>query len=496
MGKPAGRKPDAGVLPTSARRPRRRLARVLSWIAVSTAVLIVAMAGLGYAALNHYDGNIQRIKGVLSLPGGSKPAEAPRNAQNVLIVGSDTRGNEAPGTGFQGTGATFVTGQRSDTVILAHLYGGSDKVQMVSFPRDSYVAIPSFTNPMTGKVTPEHHAKLNSAFAIGGPALLVATIERLSGIRVDHYLQIDFTGFQSMVNKLGGVDVCLSQPAHDKYTGINLDAGKHHIDGTVALAFVRQRYGLPNGDIDRIKRQQQFLGAMVRKVLSAGTLLNPLKLNSFLNVATASLKTDEALTGADLRNLALRLRGFSAGGVLFSTIPVGDTGAIRNREEVVLIDEQKAAPFFDALRRDVAPGTPAAEPSGTQAAGQNLLVAPSAVRVAVYNGAGVAGLGRRAAADLTGVGFTVVGTPTNRGSGNAATTVYYGPDKADSARTLAAALPGATVQEDATLGRVLEVVIGSGYSGAKQVNVTGTGSPPPPTTAPKVASALDDPCAA
>ena len=425
-----------------------------------------------------------------------RPAAAPRNAQNLLIVGSDTRGDEAAGTGFQGSGATFVTGQRSDTVILAHLYGNSDKVQMVSFPRDSYVTIPSYTDPKTGAVTREHQSKLNSAFAIGGPPLLVATIERLTGVRVDHYLQIDFTGFQSMVNNLGGVDVCLSQPARDKYSGIDLAAGKHHIDGTVALAFVRQRHGLPGGDIDRIKRQQEFLGSMVRKVLSADTLLNPLKLNAFLNVATASLKTDDALTGADLRNLALRLRGFSAGGVIFSTVPVSNIGAYRNRESVVLIDDAKAAVFFGDLRRDVAPGTPTPEPSGTLVASQPLIVAPGSVRVTVYNGAGVAGLGRRAAADLATVGFTVVGTPTNRGTGLSGTTVFYGPDKADSARTLAAALPGSTLQADATLGNIVEVVIGSGYTPAVAVTLTAPTSPQPTSAPAKVVTAQDDPCAA
>ena len=480
------------------RPPRRRLARVLSWIAVCTAVVVVAVAGLGYAAFNHYVGNIQSIAGVLNLPGTSKPAPAPRNAQNLLIVGSDTRGDAAAGTDFQGTGATFVTGQRSDTVILAHLYGNSDKVQMVSFPRDSFVTIPAYTNPKTGSVTRQHQAKLNSAFAIGGPALLVATIELLTGIRVDHYLQIDFTGFQSMVNKLGGVDVCLAQPARDKFSGIDLAAGKHHIDGAVALAFVRQRHGLANGDIDRIKRQQEFLGSMVRKVLSAGTLLNPLKLTGFLTVATDSLKTDDALTGSDLRDLALRLRGFSAGGVIFSTVPIANIGATRNRESVVLIDDAAAGAMFGDLRRDVAPGTPSPAPTGTPAPGQALIVAPGAVRVSVFNGSDVAGLGRRAAADLTAVGFTVVGTPTNRGSNNTGTVVYYGPDRADSARTLAAALPGATIEADATLGRVLNVVVGSGYTAAVAVTVTPPSTSPAPTasTPPKIITAQEDPCAA
>jgi LCP family protein required for cell wall assembly len=232
----------------------------------------------------------------------------------------------------QGVGATFVTGQRSDTVILAHLYGGkSNKVQLVSFPRDSVVDIPAYTDAK-GRRHEAQHNRINYAFNEGGPKLLVQTVEQLTNVRIDHYLQVDFDGFQSMVDKLGGVDVCLSRPAKDHFSGIDLSAGKHHIDGAVALSFVRQRHGLQNGDIDRIKRQQQFIGAMVRKVLSAGTLANPLKLNGFLNVATSSLKADEGLDFKQLRTLALRMRNLGAGNVIFATIPLSDTNAyVRGR---------------------------------------------------------------------------------------------------------------------------------------------------------------------
>lgn len=454
---------------------------------------ILAVAGLGYALVMHYQGNITKIPGII----GKNQRPAVNHAENFLLVGSDSRGDLKPGQGVQGTGATFVTGQRSDTVILAHLYGGtSNKVQLISFPRDSVVTIPQYTDPK-GTVHPEQHQRINYAFNEGGPKLLIQTVENLTGIGIDHYLQVDFNGFQAMVDKLGGVDVCLSKPAKDHYSGINLSAGKHHINGAVALSFVRQRHGLTNGDIDRIKRQQQFIGAMVRKVLSAGTLANPFKLNGFLQVATSSLKADEGLNFDTLRKLALRMHNIGAGNVIFATIPLSNPNAYDPRlGSVVLIDREKAAALFAQLKQDIPPGTPAPKTSASPGAAP-LIVRPGAIRVEVYNGSGINGLGRKAFGELGALGFQTVGSAQTRGTGATTTYVRYGPAKADSARTLAAAIPGARLQAASELGNVLEVVLGTSYSGVKPVTVTGTAPSAPSTSpSPQVVTALDNPCAA
>ena len=472
----------------------RRFARVLSWIAVSLAVLVLFVAAAGAFLFSHYNGRIDRI----SIPGlktaKNRPAAAKHDAANYLLVGSDSR-DGSNGEGTQGKGAEFVTGQRSDTVILVHLFGSERKAQLVSFPRDSWVEIPEFTDPKTGKTHPAHHNKLNSAFSEGGPSLLIATIEKLTDVRIDHFLQIDFTGFKGMVNELGGVDVCLTKPAKDSYSGIDLSAGNHHISGDVALAFVRQRHGLANGDIDRIARQQQFIGSLANKVLSAGTLANPFKLKGVLDVATASLQVDQGLSGNDLKNLALRMKDFKSGGVLFTTVPIADINGRRNGASVVLLDEEKDAAMFDALRRDVPPDTPAA---ATPAKPSNLTVPASQVRVAVYNGSGVQGLGRKAAEDISGVGFQVIGIPTNRGTGASQVTIYYGPTRADSARTLQAAIPGSVLAADSSLGRTLDLVVGSDYKGAQKVTVTAkpsaTQAPTTGTPVVPVKTAQDNPC--
>ena len=482
--------PAAG---TRAPAPRGRLARALALLAVLTSAAVLATSIGGYFLLQQYDGNINRLPG-LAL-GKDRPADLPRDAQNILIVGSDSRGDLQTGQGAQGRGDTFVSGQRSDTVILAHLYGDSDTAQLVSFPRDSWVTIPSFTDPKTGQTVPAHESKINAAFFEGGPALLVKTVERLTGIVVDRYVQVDFDGFQTIVNRLDGVEVCLTAPAKEKDSGIDLQAGRQTIRGDQALAFVRQRKGLPNGDVDRIGRQQQFIGAIVRKVLSAGTLANPLRLNGVITAATQSLVVDDGTSFGDLQDLALRFKSFDSGGVIFSTAPITDLNGRRQRQSVVLLDEAALAVQFDQIRRDRAPDVPA--PAPTTQPSQALTVRPGAVRVRVLNGAGVAGLGRKAFSDLEGVGFQLVGAPGNRGADVSRTTIHHGPGKADSARTLAAAVPGATVELDQALGATLELVVGADYAGAKQVSVAGQPAPraPSPGASPKIKTAAEDPCA-
>lgn len=489
---PPDLRPDPAKPPRS---PGRRVGRVLSWIALTMAVVVLAAAGVLYLAFGHFNGQIDRIAGIFDKLGDRPPA-ARNGAQNFLLVGSDSR-DGANGEGTQGSGATFVTGQRSDTIILIHLFGKTDKAELISFPRDAYVQIPAYTGK-TGTVHAAHQGKLNSAFSLGGQPLLIQTIEHLTHVRINHYLQVDFTGFKSMVNEVGGVDVCLTKAAKDHFSGINLSAGRHRISGDVALAFVRQRHGLPNGDIDRIARQQQFIGSLVHKVLSSETLLNLAKLNGFLDAATGSLKADDKLTGGDIRKLALQFRSFSSGGVSFATVPLNGN-ARRGGAAVVLLDEPKAALLFESIANDQAPGSP--PKPGKKPPTTPITVAPGNVRVSVFNGSGITGLGRKAASDLEAVGFQTIGIPQTRGTGAAQTTIFYGPSRSDSAHTLQAAIPGSVLQPDGSLGRTLELVVGTSYTGAQKVTVSTTGKPTtgkPTTTKPgapaPVQTAQDNPC--
>ncbi len=320
---------------------------------------------------------------------------------------------------------------------------------------------------------PAQQNKLNAAYALGGPKLLIATVQELSGLHVDHYAEIDFEGFQKMVNALGGINVCLTHAASDKLSGANFPAGENHLDGAQALAFVRQRYNLPNGDLDRVKRQQQFIGAVVRKVISAGTLLNPVKLTGFLDAVTSSVSVD---SGLDVKSLALRLRNLDANHVEFATLPF-EKFAVINGQDVNLIDAAKTTELFASLNEGngVPTNTQPSAPAGT-----TLTVPPSQVSVAVYNGAGINGLGKRVAAELTSVGFVISGTPGNRNTGAKKTEIHYAPSKINAANTLAASVAGAVLVPDSKLGDTLELVVGSSYTTAKAVQM---GAPVPSPTA-------------
>lgn len=481
----AEREAGVEVLPTrSERHNGRRVARrVVAGAAMTMSIVMLLVTGLGYFIVSGLDGNINRIGLVSTRPDGQRPDKVKKDARNVLLVGSDSRDN---GSGIdRGKGKTFTTGQRADTIIIAHLYADSDAAQLVSFPRDSYVTIPAFTNPKTKKTRAAHKDKINSAISEGGLPLLVATLEDLTGLRIDNFLVIDFAGFKAMVNQLGGVEVCLLKPAKEKESEIDLPAGRQVITGDQALAFVRQRHGLPRGDIDRIARQQVFIGSLIRKVLTKGTLLNISKLKGFLDTLTKNVSTDDGLSFDELVKIGLRLRSFSSGGVAFTTVPFSDPAARRNGASVVLLDDAKVSALFNQLRLDKVPAALAPKPAPGKGVAPvtGLFVKPSAIRVAVFNGGGTKGLGARAATDLAKAGFVITGTPGNRGSGASATVVHYGPDKVDSARTLAASIPGATLQLDSTLTRTLEVVVGLDYSGTQAVTI---GKPPAssPTSAP------------
>ena len=255
----------------------------------------------------------------------SSPTSSPTpTGENFLLMGSDSRDfsggqayNVAPGS------AAFVTGQRSDVVMLVHIPAGTAKATVVSFPRDSWVALPAYVDAKN--VThPAVHAKLNAAFSIGGAPLLVATMEQLTGLHIDHFASVNFPGFQGMVNALGGIDVCVATTRHDTNSGDFLTAGEHHINGVQALALVRDRESFPNQDLARIKDQEYFLSVMLQKVLSAGTLTNPLKLTEFLNVATKSLTVDSGLSLGDMRKLASRFSHLDPTHVNFLTAPIAN----------------------------------------------------------------------------------------------------------------------------------------------------------------------------
>jgi LCP family protein required for cell wall assembly len=385
------------------------------------------------------------------------------------MVGSDARtGMSAADRKRLHVGSVqTAAGRRADTMLLVHVSARSDAVTVVSLPRDSYVTIPAHTGT-DGSPVPQRRNKLNAAYAVGGPRLAVATVELSTGVRVDHYIEVDFLGFEQLVNSVGGVDVCASRPLRDRKAGLRLPAGVTRVDGRTGLAYVRARSLDARADLGRIERQQKFLGAMVSRVTSREVLLDPRALMNFLDAALAAVRADRQLTRTELIRLATRLRHVSGHDVRFLTVPVANPSYRPGRiGAVALWDDRAATALFTQLRADTAPG-PAAKAAGEPA----VSVAPGQIRVRVYNGAGVAGLGARAARDLSAGGYEVAGQAANWSAGTVpGTVIRYDARYTETVKTLAAALPGARLERVAGLGRTQEVVVGPGYDGVHAVRV-------------------------
>jgi LCP family protein required for cell wall assembly len=387
-------------------------------------------------------------------------------------MGSDSRDfaggqayNVAPGS------AAFVTGQRSDVVMLVHIPAGNAKATVVSFPRDSWVELPAYTdtkNLTHGAV----HAKLNAAFSIGGAPLLVATVEQLTGLHIDHFASVNFPGLQGMVNALGGIDVCIATTRHDINSGDFLTAGDHHINGVQALALVRDRESFPNQDLGRIKDQEYFLSVMLRKVLSAGTLTNPLKLTEFLNVATKSLTVDSGLSLGDMRKLASRFGHLDPTHVTFLTAPIANTNyratssVYGNQpQDNVELDPAGIATLFASLASDTTLPAVASSPPPS----------PTDVHLLVENATSRSGLAHTVATQLQALGFQV--SAIGDAATATATTISYGPSDLAAAQSLQGHVPGATLVPSTAVGIML--TLGTDFTDINSAPAPVTATPGP-----------------
>jgi len=355
-------------------------------------------------------------------------------------------------------------------MILVHIPADGRKATAVSFPRDSWVTVPGCG---------QH--KLNSAYINGatdcgttkadpdrGRQKLVQTISELSGVKIDHYVEVDLLGFYRITKAIGGVQVCLNQAQKDPFSGIDLPKGVSTIEGKQALAFVRQRHGLPRGDLDRIVRQQYFMSATFRKVTSLGTLTNPIKLKRLLDAIGTSMRMD---SGLDPIRLAGQLRGLAAGNVTFTTIPTEGNG-VRGGQDVVLVDESAIPQFFQSV---INPPKPASA------------VKPAArgdVTVNVYNGSGRSGLAAQAAAGLTKAGFKVAGTGNADRQDYARTEIRYGSGGEAAARAVLAVVPSAKLVQRGDVGSGVQLVLGSDFTSVG----ASASKAPAATTSPKAAA--------
>jgi len=468
---------------------RHRWLKVAGWVGAMLGILVVAVAGWGFYEYRKLSANVHRIDVLAPNDPSIRDGAKQRDAENFLLIGSDTR---AGANGKYENTAGQVSGQRSDTTILAHLSPTRDKAILVSLPRDSWVDIPA-CRKRDGSTSLPGKGMFNSAFETGGPKCTVLTVQKLTGISVKHYVQVDFTGFKTMVDALGGVTICSRQDVYDKESGLRLRQGSQVLRGEQALAYVRARKHIGDwSDLGRIQRQQRFLGAMIRKATSSRLLFNPIALTRFLEAATRSLTLDRNTSFGDLKKLADQLRNLDPKRVTFLTAPIANadyTPAGYAGGGRVLLDGVAGRRLWDSIINDK-PAPPKGAPKPPAGQKTTLSVAPGDVSVRVLNGVGIQGLARRTAADLTSVGFAVTDTGNSPTSTNV-TLVRYAPGRLDMARTLAAAVPGSVLQEDASLGRTVVLVAGQDPVKVVAVSVgdpapaTPSSRPPAPTTAAK-----------
>jgi LCP family protein required for cell wall assembly len=313
----------------AARGARRRRAFFVACGTLSSLVLV--LAGSAWALSSYVNGTVNRVNAGTAGGGYTGPL-------NILLAGVDQRKGLTRAQERElhvGRDVTF----NSDTMMVIHISADRSRVTVVSLPRDSWVDIPG-----------HGMGKINSAFGLGGPTLMVATVEHDTGLAINHYVEVNFLAFVKVIDALGGVDVCLPQPVNDPYSGLHLSAGRHHVTGITALKYARDRHSFPTSDLARISNQQSLLASLLAEAASSRVLANPLRLNSLLHAVLGAVEVDR---GLNVTALAGQLRTVSPGQVRFLTVPLANTGYLSpTGESAVLWDTAKASAIFRKLAAD------------------------------------------------------------------------------------------------------------------------------------------------
>jgi LCP family protein required for cell wall assembly len=433
-------------------------------------LVVLLLIAVGYVAFN-YQTLVSGITHVNALVPGTA---ANTTDENILLVGDDHRPAGASAAELAELGTTEDGGSdQTDTIMLLHIPANGKNPTLISFPRDSWVNIPGVGMQ-----------KLNAAFEIGartggdagGAQMLVRVIQNMTGLTVNHYVRISLLGFYDVVNALGPVTVCLKEPVDDPYSGIDLPAGYSKLTAKQALAFVRQRHGLAAGDLAREARQQYFLSIEAKDILTAGTLLNPVKLHNVITAVSASIQTDP---GLNLINLAAQVKGFD-GHIASATIPIQGTPTIQVNGTAVSIVQVNTA----ATQAFIA-GIIGTESASTPTATATPQPQPSTISLSVLNAGHVNGAASLATSALAKAGF-VTGTPSNA-TVQSTTTVNYPTGDAAQAAVVAGYLPGSTTKLVAGSTRI-QVVLGtdgvavSATAGGSSPSSAAPAATPAPTT--------------
>ncbi|MGW1517465.1 LCP family protein [Streptomyces sp. NPDC002287] len=437
-------------------------------IAAGFSLVVLGSGAVGHAVMTGLDTGIQRVDPFKDMK--NRPQAG--HGINFLLVGTDGRDKITPEEKREyrlGGEPCHCT----DTIMLVHLSADQQRASVVSLPRDSYAELPAHPDPDTGAPHRPHPVKLNAAYAEGGPNLTVRTVENMTRVKIDHYLEVDFTSFMRTVDAMGGVEICTAKALHDQNTGLHLLPGSHRLTGGQALQYVRSRHVDGASDLGRMQRQQRFVAALIKQATTGGVLLNPVKFKEVSSTLLGSVRADKDFGSEQMLALGQAMRAFSPSSSEFASVPIGDPAyPVKGIGSTVKWDEPKAAQLFEALRKDrplapARPGRPAAGRPVPAAAPTAVPVdvPPQQVRVQVENGTRIDGLGGRVDAALRATGFDTTGTPAGGARRDVRRTVVsYDPRWDRSARTVATALPGSELRAVPGQGRTVLVTAGTDYT--------------------------------
>ncbi|WP_406199109.1 LCP family protein [Kitasatospora sp. NBC_01560] len=438
------------------RRTRRR--RALKWTAGVGALVLVAGCGGAYYAYQHFNSNITAVK--VQLGSEAERPKAAGDALNILVIGTDSR--EGLGREYGDEGSTG----HADTTLLFHVAKDRTNATVVSIPRDLMVPIPDCETTAGKKIPGSARAMFNESLGQEGrdPGCTWKTVEKMTGIRVDHFVMVNFDAVKTLSTAVGGVEVCAAKDINDPDSHLKMTKGRHVVQGDEALAFVRTRHAVGlGGDLTRIPLQQQFISSMIRSIKSSDTLTSPTKLWKLADAATKALTVDDGIGSVDkLKDLALDVSKVDTKNITFTTAPVLDDPKDENR---LVLKQPDAGQVFSLVAGDrsltEAPAAPAPASPGTSdpaaAAPAPTATAPAVdtkdTRVTVRNGSGTPGQAQQAVDKLRAKGFAKAATAANAAA-TPTTSVSYPAGSADEAGALATALglPADAVREDPKAG--------------------------------------------
>ncbi|MEU1462658.1 LCP family protein [Streptomyces sp. NPDC005727] len=469
-------------------RPVRRGRRALRIAGIGLSLAVLATAGAGWWFYEHLNGNIHSVS--LDGKGGTEKADAfGRTPINILVMGSDGRTSKADcklGGGCSRTGVQ--DGSNADVQMVVHISADRSNATVMSIPRDTMTKVPACKDTATGRSTGGYYGQINSALQYG-PACQVATVHQLTGIPIDHFVKLDFAGVVKMSDAVGGVSVCVTDDVYDTYSHLKLSEGSHTLKGVAALEFVRSRHGFGDGgDLGRTISQHIFLGAMIRKFKSAGTLTDPSAVYDLADAATKALTVDDGLgTVKKLIGLATDVNKVPTKRMTFTTMQTGADPGDSNR----VVVGSGARALFSAIADDRSLTTGSGKKSGAASATAEAKAVPaSGIAVTVENGTGITGRASAVAAALTGKGFSTGTTTANAPSPAATTTLTYGTGQKAEARTAAKALGLPASHLEQGTGTGLTLVVGTDWpSGTTWPGTSSSASPEPADTGAAVSNA-------